>query len=93
MNFRFLISTTFAILSVALLMDERKEMSLKNLVELTTEIVNKEFWDPTHYSDRLLVTKKSFSEYPVDAIYIDRRADRLFEIIKKPRFSRSQILI
>ena len=66
MIFGFLISTILAILSVALLMDDGKEMSLKNLVESTTEILNQEFWEPTNHSDRLFTKKKSFSEYPVD---------------------------
>ena len=65
MNFQFLISTTFVILSIALLMDERKEMSLKNLVESIGEIPFDDISEhTTNHSYRLLFAKKkSFSEY------------------------------
>ena len=63
MIFRFLISTIFAFLSVALLMDERKETRLKELVKSTAEIFDQDYLKQTNGSDRLLFERKSFGGY------------------------------
>lgn len=59
-KFRFLISTTFAILSVALLMDERKETTSTDHTQLTAEVFGGQ---RTNGSERLLFTKSIISKW------------------------------